>query len=46
MHSEPEHEFEGRAEDNQRFTFSIDDPATYEVESHELDVLIVKLQVS
>lgn len=46
VHSEPEHEFEVKAEDDQRFTFSIDDPGTYEVESHELEVVIVKLQVS
>ncbi len=46
VHSDPEHEFEVKAEDDQEFTFSIDDPGTYEVESHELGVVIVKLQVS
>lgn len=46
VHSQPEHEFAVKAADNQRFTFSIPDPGTYEVESHGLDVVIVKLQVS
>ncbi len=46
VHSDPEHEFDVKAEDDQEFTFSIDDPGTYEVESHELGVVIVKLQVS
>lgn len=46
VHSEPEHEFAVKAEDDQEFTFSIDEPGTYEVESHELEVVIVKLQVS
>ena len=46
VHSEPEREFDVKAADGQRFTFSIDTPGTYEVESHELEVVIVKLQVS
>lgn len=46
VHSDPELEFEIKAADDQEFTFSIDDPGTYEVESHELEVIIVKLQVN
>lgn len=46
VHSEPEQEFPISARGVQRITFSIDSPGTYEVESHELDVVIVKLQVS
>jgi len=46
VHSDPEHEFEIGADDDESFTFSIDSPGTYEVESHELDVVILKLQVS
>jgi hypothetical protein len=46
VHSDPDHEFEVKAGANQRFTFSIAAPGTYEVESHGLDVVIVKLQIS
>jgi plastocyanin len=46
VHSDPEQEFEVEPGDDQEFTFSIDDPATYEVESHELGVVIVKLQIT
>jgi hypothetical protein len=46
VHSEPEHEFPIAGRGVQRITFSIDSPGTYEVESHELNVVIVKLQVS
>lgn len=46
VHSDPEQEFEVKAADDQEFTFSIDSPGTYEVESHELEVVIMKLQVS
>ena len=46
MHSDPEHEFEVKAGEDQKFTFTIDSPGTYEVESHGLEVTLVKLQVS
>jgi hypothetical protein len=47
VHSEPEHEFEVEAGDTDRkFTFSVDIPGTIEVESHGLDVTILKLQIS
>jgi hypothetical protein len=46
LHSDPEQEFPIEAASDQRFTFSIDTPGTYELESHELEVTIVKLQVT
>ena len=46
VHSDPEHEFEVKAGEDQKFTFTIDSPGTYDVESHELEVTLVKLQVS
>jgi plastocyanin len=45
VHSDPEQEFEVAAAEDQKFSFSIDTPGTYEVESHELGVTIVKLEV-
>ena len=47
VHSDPEHEFEVTAGDEeQEFTFSVDTPGTIEVESHGLEVTILKLEVS
>jgi len=46
VHSDPEHAFEVKAGEDQKFTFTIDSPGTYEIESHELEVTLVKLQVS
>jgi hypothetical protein len=46
VHSDPEHTFEVEADSDETFTFTIDSPGTYEVESHHLEVVIVKLQVS
>lgn len=47
VHSDPEHEFEVAAGDEEKeFTFSVDTPGTIEVESHMLDVTILKLEVS
>ena len=47
VHSDPEHEFEVAAGDEEKeFTFSVDTPGTIEVESHGLEVTILKLQVS
>lgn len=48
VHSTPEHEFEIEAgADAERLDpFAIDTPGTIEVESHGLEVVIVKLQVS
>ena len=46
VHSDPEHDFAIEEGDDQVFTFSIDEPAVYEMESHELGVVIVKFQIS
>jgi hypothetical protein len=47
VHSTPEHEYHVKAgARNETFEFTIDTPGTIEVESHTLDALIVKLQVS
>ena len=47
VHSDPEHEFEVAAGDEDKeFTFSVDTPGTIEVESHGLEVTILKLEVS
>ncbi len=45
VHSDPEQEFEVKAGDDQEFTFSIDAAGQYAVESHELDLTILKLQI-
>ena len=46
VHSVPEHEFEVPAGANKTFTFTLDTPGTVIVESHGLDVVLVKLQAS
>jgi hypothetical protein len=47
VHSDPEHEFEVEAGAQEKtFEFTIDTPGTIEVESHGLEVTILKLQVS
>jgi hypothetical protein len=47
VHSTPEHEYEVKAgARKQIFEFTVETPGTIEVESHTLDALIVKLQVS
>ncbi len=47
VHSEPEYEFEIPAGANQKeFTFTIDVPGTIVVESHELEVVVLKLEIS
>jgi hypothetical protein len=47
VHSSPEHEFEVKAGDTRReFHFSVKVPGTIPVESHGLDVTILKLEVS
>ena len=45
VHSDPDHEFEVEPGDEQVFRFRIDRPGVYEVESHELEVTIVQLEV-
>ena len=46
IHSEPEQELTIEEGDDQTFTFSIDTAGEYEMESHELEVTILKLQIS
>ncbi len=47
VHSDPEHEFEVKAGDQEKeFTFAVDTPGQIEVESHVLETTILKLQVS
>ena len=47
VHSTPKHEYRVKAgAQHQTFEFTVDTPGTIEVESHTLDALIVKLQVS
>jgi hypothetical protein len=46
VHSVPDHEFEIQPGHEQTFTFSVRTPGTIEVESHELDTTILKLEVS
>ena len=47
VHSAPEHEFAVSAGDkDKKFTFSVDIPGTIVVESHGLDLTVLKLQVS
>ena len=46
VHSDPEHEIEVTGGTTKTVTFTIDTPGTYVDESHHLDVVVVKLQVS
>ena len=46
VHSTPDHEFEVAAGEERTFEFTIDKPGTVSVESHGLEVVLVKLQVS
>jgi hypothetical protein len=47
VHSDPEHEYEVKAGAKpETFSFTIDTPGTWEVESHGLEVTLLKLQVS
>ncbi len=45
VHSDPEHEYEVAAGDNESFSFTIDTPGQVAVEAHHLDVTIVELVV-
>ncbi len=47
VHSDPEQEFEVKAGDSEKeFTFAVATPGTIAVESHGLEVTILKLEVS
>jgi heme/copper-type cytochrome/quinol oxidase subunit 2 len=45
VHSEPDHEFEVEPGRQQTFSFTINRPGVYEVESHENEALIISLAV-
>jgi plastocyanin len=45
VHSDPEHEFAVQPGKDQVFEFRIERPGVYDVESHELEVTIVQLEV-
>jgi hypothetical protein len=46
VHSDPEHEYEVQGGEDESYSFSIDSPGVYPIESHGLDITLVKLQVS
>jgi hypothetical protein len=46
VHTEPDHEYEVKAGKDETFTFTVDSPGVYPIESHGLEITIVKLQVS
>jgi plastocyanin len=46
VHSDPDHEYEIKAGADESYSFTIDSPGVYPIESHGLDITIVKLQVS
>jgi len=45
-HTQPEHEFEVKAGVDASESFTVDSPGVYPIESHGLDITLVKLQVS
>jgi hypothetical protein len=46
VHTQPDHEFPVQAGEDGSYAFTVDSPGVYPIESHGLDVTIVKLQVS
>ena len=46
VHTEPDHEYEIVAGEDESYSFAVDSPGVYPIESHGLDITIVKLQVS
>jgi plastocyanin len=46
VHTEPDHEYEVTAGDDESHSFTVDSPGVYPIESHSLDITIVKLLVS
>lgn len=45
VHTDPEQEFAVKANANQRFTFTVDQPGKVAVEVHDLDVVIAEVLV-
>jgi plastocyanin len=46
VHTQPDHEYEVKAGEDKSVSFTVDSPGVYPIESHGLEVTIVKLQVS
>ena len=45
VHTQPGHEYEVTAGEDESYSFTVDSPGVYPIESHGLEVTIVKLQV-
>jgi plastocyanin len=46
VHTEPDHEYEVKPGKDESYSFTVDSPGVYPIESHGLEITIVKLQVS
>jgi hypothetical protein len=46
VHTQPDHEYEVTAGEDESYSFTVDSPGVYPIESHGLEITIVKLQVS
>jgi plastocyanin len=46
VHTQPDHEYEVKAGEDESYSFTVDSPGVYPIESHGLEITIVKLQVS
>jgi plastocyanin len=46
VHTQPDHEYEVKAGEDNSVSFTVDSPGVYPIESHGLEITIVKLQVS
>jgi hypothetical protein len=46
VHTTPDHEYEVSAGEDETFRFTVTSPGVYPIESHGLDITLVKLQVS
>jgi plastocyanin len=46
VHTDPDHEYEVKAGQDESFSFTVDSPGVYPIESHGLEITVVKLQVS
>lgn len=46
VHTQPGHEYEVKAGVDESYSFTVDSPGVYPIESHGLEITLVKLQVS
>ena len=46
VHTQPDHEYEIKAGEDASYSFTVDSPGVYPIESHGLEITVVKLQVS